>query len=106
MKALFGILMAALVLYTMYYDLHTGTLPQSPQASASTKQQETPHTPAVKVKVTPGATVMSIVEHENPKLSVSIHQVVEDFEKLNPGVRAHDITIGKVYSFPVYNHTH
>lgn len=103
MKKFLGLCLAALVIYTMYYDLHFGTLPQSPKAHASqssVKQEKT--MPSKEVDVQPGATVLSIVEHLNRKPSVPIKQIVSDFEKLNPGVQANNITIGKTYNFPIY----
>lgn len=102
MKKFLGLCLAALVIYTMYYDLHTGTLPHSPKAEASPTEQEEDAMPSKEVKVKPGATVLSIAEHLDHKSSVPIEKVVSDFEKLNPGVEANSITIGKTYRFPVY----
>lgn len=102
MKKLIGLLLAALVIYTMYYDLHTGTLPDSPKAQASSAQQKENVMPSKKVKVKPGATVLSISEHLNQNATVPIQKVIDDFEKLNPNVKANRITIGETYQFPVY----
>ncbi|HEX7064303.1 MAG TPA: LysM domain-containing protein [Bacillales bacterium] len=107
MKGFLGLCLAALVLYTIYYDLEYGTLPQTSKAATveTHKQQKQPQEkiPSKKIKVKPGQTVLSIVEKVNGSNPVSIQKIVHDFEQLNPDVNANQIQIGETYQFPVYH---
>ncbi|HET7657407.1 MAG TPA: hypothetical protein VFK37_03880 [Bacillales bacterium] len=112
MKGFIGFCLAILVIYSIYYDLQYGTIPNTTKAAtvnAQLKKDKTPSQPEhkeiphQKVQVQPGATVLSIVEHINKQSSVSIQKVVHDFEFLNPGVDANKIKIGQTYLFPVYD---
>jgi LysM repeat protein len=108
MKKLFGVLFAALVIYIIYFDLTVGTLP-----TAATKQVDRnavtvakPKTeiPSFEAKVKPGETLISIVEHYLGKsLPVSINDLIEDFQQLNPGISAEKMKIGATYHFPDYS---
>ncbi|HET7579808.1 MAG TPA: LysM domain-containing protein [Bacillales bacterium] len=106
MKGFLGVCLAALVLYSIYYDLKIGTLPTT--THAATVESGAHHSskiniPFKKVKVQPGETVLSIVEQLQGSKAVGIQKIVHDFEKLNPGVDANEIQIGHIYRFPVYN---
>lgn len=82
----------------MYYDLKFGTIPAHsipPQTENSNYYMT--------VKIKPGDTVLSIVEHyQENDIPVPIGEVVEDFKKLNNGLLPEEIEIGKHYKFPVY----
>lgn len=102
MKKLFGVLFAALVIYIIYFDLTVGTLPSSSvkHVSINTPVTEKPKAamPFFDAKVKPGETLITIVEHHLGKsLPVSINDIIEDFQALNPGISAEKIKIGKTY---------
>lgn len=108
MKKLFGVLFAALVVYSIYFDLTVGTLPSASkvQVAGNIAVTEKPQTaiPSFTAKVKPGETLISIVEHHLGKsLPVSINDLIEDFQQLNPGISAEKIKIGTTYHFPDYS---
>ncbi|MCH6266603.1 MULTISPECIES: hypothetical protein [Neobacillus] len=108
MKKLFGVLIAILVIYVIYFDLTVGTLPSTAniQVEANVNQTAKPSTsiPSFTEKVKPGQTVISIVEHQLGKsLPVSISELIEDFQALNPGKSPEKIQIGSTYHFPDYS---
>ncbi|MCM3114844.1 hypothetical protein M3610_06030 [Neobacillus sp. MER 74] len=109
MKKLFGFLLAVLIIYVIYIDLTVGTLPSSltQQVDAKVeapKLQVKSDLPSFEAKVEPGATVISIVEHQLDKpLPVSITDLIQDFRKLNPGETPEKIQIGSTYHFPDYS---
>lgn len=106
MKKLVGLLLFILTIYCIYFDLTVGTLPHVNMNSTVTKaviKQET-GIPYFKVKVNPGDTLISIVEHQIKKpMPVSISDLIRDFQSLNPGVSSEIIRIGKTYRFPDYS---
>jgi hypothetical protein len=55
----------------------------------------------VSYKVKAGDTVLSIAEKLND-LTISIQQLIEDFERLNPSTNPHQIRIDETYLFPIY----
>lgn len=58
-----------------------------------------------KVKIDTGDTVLSIVEELNKSTmsdNVDLHQVMNDFHKLNPDVDPYQIQPHNYYYFPVY----
>lgn len=108
MKKLLILLISVIVIYCVYYDLRTGTLPISTIASASEnktksdKVEEKNNTTHIEVTVKPGDTVLSILEkNQKGDLPVSITTVVKDFKELN-NVEPEKIQIGKKYKFPIY----
>ncbi|NRD80772.1 LysM peptidoglycan-binding domain-containing protein [Bacillus sp. BRMEA1] len=109
MKKLFGVLFAALVIYIIYFDLTVGTLPaaitaQKVDSHAVVVEKTKPVLPSFDAKVKPGDTLVSIVEHKLGKsLPVSINDLIEDFQQLNPGKSAEKIKIGATYHFPDYS---
>lgn len=112
MKGFFGFILAILVVYSIYYDLQYGTIPNMTKAATvnshakfSKKSHSNNHIaiPYQKATVQPGDTVLSIVEKINGQQTASIQKVVHDFEILNPGVNANKVKIGHHYMFPVYN---
>jgi cell division protein YceG involved in septum cleavage len=104
MKKFLGLCLAALVIYTAYYDLKVGTLPIPSQAAAAEthQQQEQAKIPYVKVKVKAGETVLSVAEHLNPSKPVPINQLIHDFKQLNPDTDPNQIQVGETYRFPTY----
>jgi hypothetical protein len=108
MKKLFGFLLSVLIIYVIYFDLTVGTLPTShtQQMNAKVETIAKPNTdlPSFSAMVKPGETVISIVEHQIKKpLPVSITDLIEDFQKLNPGQTPEKIQIGSTYHFPDYS---
>lgn len=111
MKTLFGILLSILIIYVIYFDLTVGTLPAPAngqvEANATKTKIQKPNVaiPSFSEKVKPGETVISIVEHRLGKpLPVSISELIEDFQALNPGKSPEKIQIGSTYHFPDYSH--
>lgn len=108
MKKLFGFLLAILIIYVIYFDLTVGTLPSNTKkvdakVETVTKNNEI-NIPSFEAKVKPGETVISIVEHQIDKpLPVSITDLINDFQKLNPGKSPENIQIGSTYHFPDYS---
>lgn len=103
MKKIIGILFIFLIIYAIYFDLTIGTLPQSTSQKVEAKVETEATIPYFEAKVEPGETLISIIEHQtNKSLSVSIDDLVHDFEALNPGNSPDKIMIGKVYRFPDY----
>ncbi|MFC0473511.1 hypothetical protein ACFFHM_24115 [Halalkalibacter kiskunsagensis] len=123
MKRIGTILIILVILYSTYYDLTIGTLPNGlTQAVAEQKTIEQQNNsvdkdesnqnselilddlePVKEIVVEPGQTVLSIVEHlhEGP-ISPSIQEIVHDFQELNGGIKPEEIQIGKKYFFPLY----
>lgn len=108
MKKLFGVLFTLLIIYVIYIDLTAGTLPSAatekvnPQVEAS--KQPPSGIPSFQAKVKTGQTVISIVENKLQKqLPVSISELIEDFQTLNPGKTPEKIQIGATYQFPDYS---
>jgi hypothetical protein len=107
-KRIFLFLFGLLTIYVIYIDLTAGTLSKD-----ETQKQEqtvtTLTTPAVTIdafeaEVEPGETLISIVEnHIKKPLPVSIEELVEDFQSLNPGQAPEKIQIGSTYQFPDYS---
>ncbi|MBU8581646.1 LysM domain-containing protein [Bacillus paralicheniformis] len=93
---LFSILLA---LFIVYYDLKSGTIPQN-ALPASTMAAEAPAASLQykTVTVKPGQTVFSIIGNS----AVPADKIAEDFEALNPSVKASRIQAGITYKFPVY----
>ncbi|WP_100406792.1 hypothetical protein [Bacillus solitudinis] len=120
MKRIGLFLIVLIILYSTYYDLTIGTLPNGLTKQAQAINEETevknqkldnnidPNTlvhndPYQEVVVEPGYTVLSIVEHlHQGPISPSIQEIMYDFEQLNPGTKADSLQIGKTYLFPIY----
>ncbi|WML45323.1 hypothetical protein [Neobacillus sp. PS3-40] len=105
MKKLLGVLLSLLFIYIVYFDLTVGTLPNgsTKKAEAVAIEKSDSNLPYFKIKVNPGETLISIVEHHaNKSLSVPIDDLIRDFKALNPGQSPEKIQIGKIYRFPNY----
>lgn len=111
------LLVVALVfitIYSIYYDLSSGTIPEqaSPattvvpptiNSETETSDQHDSEKMYIEVEVKAGDTVLTIAERiSNKPIPVSITQLVEDFEQINEGITPEKIQIGKIYKFPVY----
>ncbi|MBD1378906.1 type IV pilus assembly protein FimV [Metabacillus arenae] len=108
MKRLFILCLSLFICYIVYYDIQKGTLPRPAQPN----QIEEPSKPAmaqtdapdfVERKVRAGETVLSILEdiHQS-SLPISIEEMIQDFEEINPEEKAENIVIGESYKFPLY----
>jgi hypothetical protein len=119
-KRIGTIFIILVILYSTYYDLTFGTLPNGltqaatehtvkeeqvkPDDSNNAKKELAEEfEPYKEVVVQPGHTVLSIVEHlhEGP-ISPSIQEIIHDFETLNGGIKPEDMQVGKKYRFPLY----
>lgn len=99
-----------IILYSVYYDLSFGTLPdkfsyarENEAADAEQIMEELGDESYRAIIVEPGHTVLSIVEqlHKGPT-SASIQEIIYDFKQLNKGIEPEDIRIGSEYLFPIY----
>ncbi|WP_368504768.1 hypothetical protein AB3N04_03655 [Alkalihalophilus sp. As8PL] len=115
-------LLVLIILYSVYYDLTIGTLPNGLESTSTQPVEEVTHTdtfmtsdieettseitePYVEVMVEPGYTVLSIVEHLHEGIvpfPASIQEVIFDFKELNQGLEPEMIQIGETYKFPYY----
>ncbi|MFD2679975.1 hypothetical protein [Bacillus seohaeanensis] len=116
MKRLVIFISIIILLYSVYYDLSTGTLEmitpkQSVTAASETvaevdstpEKQEDTQIPYKVMEVKPGDTVLSMVEDlTDGTLPVTIEQVISDFETLNKKRSPHEIQIGQRYKIPLY----
>jgi hypothetical protein len=106
-----------ITIYSIYYDLSAGTIPEqaTPATAAVVPQTTSPETEEetspelssenmyIEVEVKAGDTVLTIAERiANKPIPVSITQLVEDFAHMNEGITPEKIQIGKIYKFPVY----
>ena len=111
MKKIIGLISVLIVLYSVYFDLKFGTIPNATFASTVNKAEvkNTQSKPASKeqnfkiIEVKPGDTVLSIAAKlQKNHSNVAVDKVIKDFTKLNPGVEPKDIQIGQIYRFPIY----
>jgi hypothetical protein len=108
MKRIFLFLFGLLTIYVIYIDLTAGTLPQDepqkPEQSVVTMSNVESSVNSFEAEVEPGETLISIVEnHIKKPLPVSIEELIEDFQRLNPGLSPEKIQIGSTYEFPDYS---
>jgi hypothetical protein len=109
MKRLLLSISFCFLLFIIYFDLTTGTLPTSPPPSASVRpsvpasQPQTDPSMAYKeILIKPGDTLLSIVEKEKGKSNQPIEAIISDFQSLNEGLSPEDMQIGKSYKIPIY----
>lgn len=115
MKRIFTIFISFVFIYSIYYDLTTGTLPTKTieaqvenDVAVTTEEQKEDEVEVtndkryVEVLVEPGYTVLSVVEHlhEGP-IPASIQEIVYDFKQLN-NIEPEQMKIGHTYRFPYY----
>jgi hypothetical protein len=108
MKRIFLFLFGLLTIYVIYIDLTAGTLPQDepqkPEQTVVTMSNVESSVNSFEAEVEPGETLISIVEnHIKKPLPVSIEGLIEDFQRLNPGLSPEKIQIGSTYEFPDYS---
>jgi hypothetical protein len=91
---------------SVYVDLTSGTLPSSTISNAEeiTIESAEPTLPHYNAAVKPGQTLITIIEQkQGGSPDVPISQLVDDFQKLNPGVSHERLQIGETYKFPSYS---
>ncbi|WP_141431557.1 hypothetical protein [Bacillus sp. 03113] len=103
MKRLVYSFIILVVLYAIYFDLKSGTLPAANDKAIEVSTQEVEQIPFFQKKVEPGETVLTIVEENIRKpLPVSISRVINDFKSLNQGTNPEEIKSSEIYKFPKY----
>lgn len=115
-------LFSILFLISIFKDITTGTFSfedvtsakqsppqeivqeQQPKGTRSnTNESQSKRYQKIEHHVKAGETVLSIMENINKTgPPVSIQQMIQDFESLNPNIDAHQIQINKSYWFPIY----
>ncbi|MEQ2526200.1 hypothetical protein EKG37_05260 [Robertmurraya yapensis] len=113
MKRLFGLVIIALILFIIYYDLSKGTLPITIETTTAAQVENTEQENVTvemdyfEKEVVSGDTVLSIIESQlDSAIPVSIQEVINDFSSLNKGISVEKIQIGKTYKFPNYANLH
>lgn len=112
MKRLLAFIILFIFLYSTYYDLTIGTLPNglSNLATEETLEEveddQEVHTiteePFEIIRVQPGQTVLSVVEHlHTGPIPATIQEIIYDFKELN-GIEPEEMQIGHEYLFPLY----
>ncbi|RKL68708.1 hypothetical protein CR203_01250 [Salipaludibacillus neizhouensis] len=114
MRPIITILLIIIIGFCVRIDLTTGsiptTLPQtSPENDSVSNEEESVVPPPVAIPnqviiVEPGQTVYGIVQelHEGQPFAIPIHEVLEDFETLNPEISANQLIANEQYKFPLY----
>ncbi|WP_018661492.1 LysM peptidoglycan-binding domain-containing protein [Heyndrickxia acidiproducens] len=109
MKKIIAIFAALIMIYSVYYDIHVGTIPSASYAReiqpvSFENEIPAPEESIATVQVNPGDTVLTIVEKlSNTSSNLSIEKVIQDFSRLNNGITPEDIQIGQTYRFPIYH---
>ncbi|GER66909.1 hypothetical protein BpJC7_08650 [Weizmannia acidilactici] len=111
LKKMFALISAAIISYSIYYDIHAGTIPsyaqETPEKSAYQNTVQHKQEPFATVRVNPGDTVLTIVEKlSGSSKDLSIEKIIRDFSRLNNGIAPEDIQIGQTYRFPIYHASH
>ena len=108
MRPLIVFIIIIIVAVSAYYDLQEGTIPHLNNENSESIESHNDSAPPQdknfeEVKVEAGQTVYAIVQEVNEgHFNKAPHQVIKDFETLNPQVSAHEIIIGHSYRFPIY----
>jgi hypothetical protein len=109
MKRFLLFVAACFIIYIVYYDLTSGSLPsmhakadQPSDKALNEKVEPTSIIPFKMVQIKPGDTLLSIVEKQGHGINTSIEDVVADFISLNNGLQPELIQIGKTYKIPQY----
>ncbi|MBS2969709.1 hypothetical protein J9317_13130 [Metabacillus sp. KIGAM252] len=103
MKRLILLCSIALLTYIIYYDLSRGTLPRMEEENIMAASQPVKKETFKKLHVQKGESVLMIINKVNGhSIPVPLETAAEDFEKLNPGIKANRILTGHSYKFPVY----
>lgn len=108
MKRLLAFFMFCFILFIVYYDITTGTLPQkfpTEFKEPSLPVNQSNHKGKLnfyEMTMKPGDTLLSIIEREEGSPNQSIETIVSDFQELNEGLKPEQMQIGKVYKIPSY----
>lgn len=103
LKRAFSTIFVLLILYAVFTDLTSGTLPIPEK-----KQEETVETTTTykyfEVTVQPGDTLLSLIESQGffPE-HIPIERIVEDFIYLNNGIKPEQMQPGQIYRIPYYD---
>ncbi|SET60911.1 hypothetical protein SAMN05216389_1178 [Oceanobacillus limi] len=91
---------------SIYKDLTIGIDLQKENTQISNSDElDTNDYQAVKIKISSGDTVLSIVEQLNEFNSntIDVEKILVDFKELNPNINPYKIKSGTFYYFPLYN---
>ncbi|MUK87111.1 hypothetical protein GMD78_01665 [Ornithinibacillus sp. L9] len=106
MKKFLLYLLIILFLISVYKDITIGTEVKSNEQEKKVVV-DTEHNmyQAVKVKVSHGETVLSVVERLNnfESAQLDVNRILSDFKQLNPHVDPYNIKSNSFYYFPMYN---
>lgn len=106
MKRMLAVLSIGFILYIIYFDLTTGTLPQTPSSNEPTIPVNQPKMKGnlgyIEITMKPGDTLLSIIEREEGAINQPIEAIISDFQELNEGLKPEQMQIGKTYKIPKY----
>jgi hypothetical protein len=106
MKKLVLTILIILFMISIYKDIYVGTNLSTPNNHVSTpmeSSQSGESFEAIKVKVAPGDTVLTVVERLNPDFTnYDVKKVLYDFSTLNPNQDPERLKMNHFYFFPKY----
>ncbi|MGE7601209.1 hypothetical protein ACQKL5_01775 [Peribacillus sp. NPDC097675] len=108
MKRILLFISFCFILFIIYFDLTTGTLPTSQLTSTPVQPSlpvDKPENPSIAYKeilIKPGDTLLSIIEKEKEATNKPIEEIISDFQSLNEGLQPENMQIGKTYKIPIY----
>ncbi|MFJ7746192.1 hypothetical protein [Peribacillus sp. NPDC097295] len=108
MKRILLFISFCFILFIIYFDLTTGTLPTSQLTSNPVQPSLTvdkPVDPTLSYKeilIKPGDTLLSIMENDKEASNQPIEDIISDFQSLNEGLQPENMQIGKTYKIPIY----
>ncbi|GAB3795471.1 hypothetical protein [Virgibacillus kimchii] len=91
-----------LFLFSVYKDLHVGSLENNTHPG---KEDDTiTNYNAVYIKVQHGDTILSIMENinETEMTVLDMDRIIEDFKLMNPNADPYQLKTGHFYYFPLY----
>lgn len=105
-RVLFYVVIILLII-SLYKDLTLGTFQHNSHKSNHMEQthfkNQENKLSAIRVRIQPGDTVLSITEQINQQLPhIDIMQIMNDFKTINPNVDPYHLQSDIVYYFPVY----
>ncbi|MEN2765971.1 hypothetical protein [Ornithinibacillus xuwenensis] len=97
-------ILSILFIISVYKDLNSGTPTEGGDQTHTDQQLERVPFDVIKVKITTGDTVLSVVEKINPSMEqFQMEQIEKDFSSLNPHIDPTHIKANHFYFFPKYN---
>lgn len=108
MKRILLFISFCFILFIIYFDLTTGTLPTSQLTSTPVQPSlpvDKPVDPSMAYKeilIEPGDTLLSIMENDKEASNQPIEDIISDFQSLNEGLQPENMQIGKTYKIPIY----